>query len=97
MKIINIITQKSNVPRSLTDAVAKHKKDTTKDTKKPFKKPFNNTGDKKQPDGAKPKYKKSENKAPMTPAERRALKPNFSLVCHCTVKYIIVISNAMIC
>mmetsp|Transcript_15693 Transcript_15693/g.15033 ORF Transcript_15693/g.15033 Transcript_15693/m.15033 type:complete len:336 (+) Transcript_15693:61-1068(+) len=69
--------KKSNVPRSLTDAVAKDKKEhPSKNAKKDGgdKKTF-----KKKTDGEKKKFNK-EYKAPMTPAERRASKPNFSLV-----------------
>ena len=68
------------MPRSLSDAVAKDKKDKGMDPKgkkdekgsKTFKK---KTDNKKRP--------RKESKAPMTPAERRASKPNFALVRHC--------------
>jgi hypothetical protein len=74
------------VPKSLTDAVAKEKKEngakkdsgTINSTKTGDAKTF-----KKKSDDGKPKYKKdskNQNKVAMTPAERRALKPNFSLV-----------------
>ena len=69
--------QKTSVPRSLSDAVAKDKKDKGGDPK-----------GKKDVKGTKTFKKKSDNqkrprkevKAPMTPAERRASKPNFALV-----------------
>ena len=86
-------SQKAQVPRSLTDAVAKHKKD------HPKKGSISNAGSDKTGKGVDSKVKKDEKstktfkkktdgekkfrkeaKVPMTPAERRASKPNFALV-----------------
>ena len=83
--------KKTHVPRSLSDAVAKHNKDKKVDNKKPDGKKGETVG--KGEDGGKPKkaFKKKtdgkkpfkrEAKVPMTPAERRASKPNFALVRH---------------
>lgn len=65
------------MPRSLSDAVAKDKKDKGGDSvvKKDVK---SNKTFKKKTDGQ--KRPRKEMKAPMTPAERRASKPNFALV-----------------
>ena len=84
-------SQKAQVPRSLTDAVKKHNKDkkesipnagsdkTGKGVDSKVKKDEKSTKTfKKKTDGEK-KFRK-EAKVPMTPAERRASKPNFALV-----------------
>ena len=67
-------------PKSLLDAVAKDKsaKVSASVNEKKDKKTF-----KKKTDG---KPKRKERKAPMTPAERRASKPNFALVSTVSVK-----------
>ena len=85
------VLQKAQVPRSLTDAVKKHNKDKKGSTPSAggdkagkgvdgkVKKDEKSTKTfKKKTDGEK-KFRK-EAKVPMTPAERRASKPNFALV-----------------
>lgn len=71
--------QKPFAPRSLSDAVAKDKKDRGVVDVKDKKDGKDKKAFKKKTEGGQKKIRK-EKKAPMTPAERRASKPNFALV-----------------
>lgn len=79
--------KKTKNPKSLLDAVAKDKsgKESASTNDKKDKKTF-----KKKSDG---KPKRKERKAPMTPAERRASKPNFALVINNILKALVYIRD----